>query len=136
MHAEREIWIGPVGPIPVYKEAPLPPGAAEGIARAQRLRTLDDHLVALRTDADHWTRREVVPRLAARGRDDERTVPALMAALLQDPSAAVRDAAAMALWSYADDERVADAFAHALGDGDADVRWSAAYGLVHGRRAD
>jgi HEAT repeat protein len=53
-----------------------------------------------------------------------------MDALGDDASPFVRDAAAMALWQNADDERVADAFAHALADEDEDVRWSAAHGLA------
>jgi HEAT repeat protein len=127
---EREIWIGPVGPIPISDEpTPRREAAIRGAKRAQKLVTIDEHLDALRSDPDEWMRCEVVPRLEARGREDGRTIPALVDALASDESAVVRDAVAMALAGHAGDERVADALAHALADEDADVRWSAAYGL-------
>ena len=128
---QRGIWIGPVGPIPVSDEqTPLQLVAEAGTVRAQKLTTVDEHLDALRSDPDEWTRCEVVARLEARGRDDARTVPALLDALANDSSAFVRDAAAMALCGHVEEDRVADALAHALADEDAEVRWSAAYGLA------
>ena len=128
---EQHAWIGPVGPIRVSdKPTPQRIAAATGAARAQKLITVDEHLDALLAEPDEWVRYEVVARLEARGRDDARTVPALVEALANDPSAAVRDAAAMALWEHVEDERVTDALSHALADADADVRWSAAYGLA------
>jgi HEAT repeat protein len=103
--------------------------AAAGAARAQKLITVDEHLDALRSERDEWVRYEIVPRLEARGREDARTVPALLDLLANDPSAVVRDAAAMALVGHLEREGVADGLTHALADEDADVRWSAAYGL-------
>jgi HEAT repeat protein len=127
---EDSIWIGPVGPIHVSdKPTPRRVAAAAGAARAQKLVTIGEHLDALRREPDEWVRYEVVPRLEARGRDDARTVPALVDALANDPSAAVRDAAAMALVGHVGEEGVTDALTHALMDDDEDVRWSAAYGL-------
>ena len=127
---ESKGWIGPVGPINISdKPTPRRIAAAAGAARAQKLVTIDEHLDALRTEPDEWVRYEVVPRLEARGRNDVRTVPALVEALANDPSAAVRDAAGMALADHVEEEGVADALAHALTDEDPDVRWSAAYGL-------
>jgi HEAT repeat protein len=133
-HDRRDIWIGPVGPIPVSDEKTPPRLAAEaGAVRAQKLTTVDEHLDALRSDPDEWTRCEVVARLEARGRDDARTVPALVDALANDLSAFVRDAAAMALGGFVEDDRIADALAGALADEDAEVRWSAAYELARRR---
>jgi HEAT repeat protein len=133
-HDRRDIWIGPVGPIPVSEEkTPRRLAAEAGAVRAQKLTTVDEHLDALRSDPDEWTRCEVVARLEARGRDDARTVPALMDALANDSSAFVRDAAAMALCGHVEEDRVADALAHAIADEDAEVRWSAAYGLARRR---
>lgn len=130
---EDSLWIGPVGPINVSdKPTPRRIAAAAGAARAQKLLTIDEHLDVLRAEPDEWVRYEVVPRLEARGRDDARTVPALIDALANDPSAAVRDAAAMALVGHVDKEGVPDALTHALADEDPDVRWSAAYALSQG----
>jgi HEAT repeat protein len=127
---EDSLWIGPVGPIHVSdKPTPRRIAADAGAARAQKLITVEEHLDALRSEPDVWVRYEVVPRLEARGRDDTRTVPALIDALGTDTSAAVRDAAAMALVGHIEQEGVANALTHALADEDADVRWSAAYGL-------
>jgi HEAT repeat protein len=133
-HDRRDIWIGPVGPIPVSEEkTPRRLAAEAGAVRAQTLTTVDEHLDALRSDPDEWTRCELVARLEARGRDDARTVPALVDALADDSSAFVRDAAAMALCGHVEEDRVGDALAHALADEDAEVRSSAAYGLARRR---
>ena len=107
---DESLWIGPVGPIHVSdKPTPRRIAAAAGAARAQKLITIDEHLDALRSESDEWVRYEVVSRLEARGRDDARTVPALLNALASDPSAAVRDAAAMALVGHVEQDGVADA---------------------------
>jgi HEAT repeat protein len=128
--SEDALWIGPVGPIHVSdKPTPRRIAAAAGAVRAQKLTTIDEHLEALCAEPDEWVRYEVVPRLEARGRGDARTIPALVDALANDPSAAVRDAAAMALVGHSEEDGVADALTRALTDEDADVRWSAAYGL-------
>jgi HEAT repeat protein len=127
---EKHGWIGPIGPIEITDELTARRQAATaGAERAQKLITVDEHLAALRSEPDAWTRLEIVPRLEARGRDDSRTIPALITALGSDPSELVRNQAAMALVPHCDDERVREAFAHALTDADADVRWSAAFGL-------
>jgi HEAT repeat protein len=134
MVGEDSIWIGPVGPIRVSdKPNARRVAATAGAAQAQKLVTVDEHLEALRQEPNEWVRYEIVPRLEARGRDDARTVPALIDALANDPSAAVRDAAAMALVGHVEEEGVTDALTHALMDEDEGVRWSAAYGLSQRR---
>ena len=116
---EPEIRIGPVGPIQITDEmTPERIAASAGMVRAQKLRTVDEHINALRSDDDEWVRCEVVPRLAARGKvADPRSVRALIDTLTSDPSAMVCDAAAMALalWDGVDEEHVADVFSPCTG---------------------
>lgn len=129
-----EIWIGDVGPIPVHYEDD--PRLAEDCAAwstaragAQALHSADELLGGIR-DADWRVRHETVDRLVARAGDDPQTLPALFTVLQGDPQWQVRDAVAMAIERFGDDERVVIALHRALEDDHDDVRWSARFSLT------
>ncbi len=130
------ISVGPIEGIPIIEDDdPRFEGerAAWSAARkrAQAMHTPDE-LIAGMSDADWRVRHEVVDRLAARGKDDPRTVPTLLRAVAEDPAWEVRASAVMAV-GWFDDERVAEALRAAMSDPHADVRWSAEFKL--GRRS-
>jgi len=128
-----EIWIGPIGPIPVhYADDPrLEAERAEwqraaGIADA--LTTPDELLVGL-TD-DNWrVRLWVIDRVVARAGKDPQVISALIERLRIDPVWQVRDRAAVALVELPCDQRIIDALIAAGSDESEDVRESAAYAL-------
>jgi hypothetical protein len=128
------IQIGPIGPIPVFHdddprqdEDRRAWSAAK--ARAQTLHTVDELLAGL-NDPDWRVRHEVIPRLIAKGRDDQRTVPTLLQTLAGDKVWQVRDIVAMSLHAF-ERELVTASLRRAMGgDESSDVRWSARYSLL------
>jgi hypothetical protein len=127
-----EIWIGPVGPIRVWDENDpefIAERAAwhEPRARAQAMMTVEEHLTGL-GDSNWRCRHEVIDRLVARGKDDRRTLPALLNVLTTDPAWQVRDAVAMTLHEFPPAD-VEAALRKAENDAHPDVRWSAQYSL-------
>ena len=128
-----EIYIGPVGPIPVhYDDDPrlIDERAAWSAAAkvAQSLITADE-LIGGMSHVDWRVRHDVVPRLVARAGDDSRTIPTLIAAIDSDPAWEVRDAAVMAL-RWPEDGRVMAVLERALDDSQPEVRWSASFKLA------
>lgn len=128
-----QMWIGPVGPIRIWDEND-PEFIAEQAAwhapraRAQAMVTVDEHLAGL-ADPDWRCRHEVIDRLVARGKDDPRTLLALLKVLRTDSAWQVRDAATMRL----DEFPLADveaALREAEKDAHPDVRWSARFVLT------
>ena len=127
-----EVYIGPVGPIPVhYDDDPrrVDERAAWSVAAkiAQSLITTDE-LIDGMSHADWRVRHDVVDRLVARAGDDNRTIPTLVTAIDSDPAWEVRDAAMMAL-RWPEDDRVIGVLKRALSDSHPEVRWSASYKL-------
>jgi len=95
--------------------------------KAQALHTTDDLLSGLR-DHDWRVRHESVDRLVARGKDDPRTLPSLVAVGLSDKAWQVRDAAVMRLTDFRSGDAVA-ALRQAQHDEHSEVRESATYCL-------
>lgn len=128
-----EIWIGPVGPIRIRDEND-PEFIAEQAAwhkarlRAYAMLTVEDHLAGLK-DPDWRCRQEVIDRLVARGREDPRTLPALLNTLKSDDAWQVRGNIAMKLLEFPA-ERVETALRQAKNDPHPEVRWSARYSLT------
>ena len=127
-----QIWIGPVGPIRIWDENDpefIAERAAwhEPRARAQAMVTVEEHLAGL-ADPDWRCRHEVIDRLVARGKDDSRTLPALLIVLTTDPAWQVRDAVVMTLYTFPQAD-VEAALRKAENDAHPDVRWSARYSL-------
>jgi hypothetical protein len=79
-------------------------------------------------DHDWPVRHESVDRLVARGKDDRRTLPALIAAGLSDKPWQVRDAAVMRLIDFRSTDSIA-ALRQARHDHHPEVRESATYCL-------
>jgi HEAT repeat protein len=127
-----EVYMGPVGPIPVHYDDDLrladERAAWSNAAKiAQSLITADELIGGMRHS--NWrVRHDVVDRLVARAGDDDRAIPTLIAAIDSDPAWEVRDAAVMAL-RWPDDDRVRAVLERALDDGHPEVRWSASYKL-------
>ena len=99
-----EIWVGPVGPIPVHYDGDprrIDDQAAwsKAAGRAQAMHSADELLQGL-VDPDWRVRHEVVDRLIARAREDHRTLPALLKALAEDPAWQVRDAVAIRMSDF------------------------------------
>jgi HEAT repeat protein len=88
------------------------------------MHSADDLLQGLH-DTDWMVRFEVVDRLIARAREDERTLTALIAAA-NDSVPAVREVVVMRLHNF-DDERALIAIRRAMSDDDPDVRWAAEF---------
>jgi hypothetical protein len=129
-----EIWIGPVGPIPVhYDDDPrlVDDQAAwsEARARAQAMHSPDELLEGL-VDPDWRVRHEVVDRLIARARarEDHRTLPALLKALAEDPAWQVRDAVAIRMSGF-EPHVVLPSLLAACGDNHPEVRWSVEFAI-------
>jgi HEAT repeat protein len=95
-------------------------------AKAQAMHTTDALLDGLRDD-DWMVRYEVVDRLTAHGKNDPRTLPALLEAA-SDVEPAVRDAVVMRLCEFSDPEAFAG-IKHARNDPDEDVRSSAEHAI-------
>jgi HEAT repeats len=128
-----QIWIGPVGPIRIRDENDpefIAERAAwhEPRARAQAMVTVEEHLVGL-ADPDWRCRHEVIDRLVARGKNDARTLPALLKALSTDSAWQVRDMVAMTLHQFPPAD-VEPALRQAGKDPHPDVQWSARYSLA------
>jgi HEAT repeat protein len=92
------------------------------------MHTPEQLLVGL-VDDDWRVRHQVVDRLAVRAEADDRIVPALVAALRDDPAWKVRDAVAMRLHEF-DSDQVIDALRRALHDSHPEVRSSASFSLA------
>jgi HEAT repeat protein len=126
------IDIGPIKGIPVFHDDDprLEGDRARWSAAArlaQAMHSVDDLLAGL--GHDEWrVRQECVPRLAARGKADTRTVPALLTAVIADEVWQVRDTAVMALLDFNCPEAKV-MLRLALDDVHPDVRWSAEYVL-------
>jgi HEAT repeat protein len=128
-----EVYIGPVGPIPVhYDDDPRLVDERAAWSRAakvaQSLITADE-LIGGMSHADWRVRHDVVDRLVARAGDDARTIPTLITAIDSDPAWEVRDAAVMAI-RWPEDDRVMAVLEQALDDSHPEVRWSASYKLA------
>lgn len=129
-----EIWVGPVGPIPVYYEddprlAPERAKWHDANLRSQAMLTPSE-LIAGLEDEDWRVRVGAVDRLVARAGDDERTVPSLIEHLLKDPDWQVRDTVALALKAFPGDGRVLKALRIASADENEEVRWSVGFALA------
>lgn len=127
-----EIWIGPVGPIPVHYDddprlADDRAAWSQATARAQAMHSADELLAGM-VEGDWRVRHEVVDRLVARAAGDGRTVPALLRALAGDPAWQVRDKVAMRMTDFSDD-RVLRALLAARDDPHSEVQWSVQYAL-------
>jgi hypothetical protein len=99
-----EFWIGEVGPIPIqYDDDPRLAedrhAWSKATARAQAMHSADELLAGL-VDPDWRVRYEVVDRLIAIARDDRRTLPALLKALVHDAAWQVRDAVALRMSDF------------------------------------
>jgi HEAT repeat protein len=99
-----EIWIGPVGPIPIFHQDDprfVDERAAWSIAnkKSQAMHSADELIDGL-TDPDWRVRFGVVDRLIARARDDDRTLPALLRTAEMDPAWQVRSAVAVRLHEF------------------------------------
>ena len=92
--------------------------------KAQAMHSPDELLQGL-SDGDWMVRFEVVDRLIAHAREDQRTVPALIAAA-NDSISAVREAVVMRLHVF-NDEQAKAAIRQAMSDDDPDVRVAALY---------
>jgi HEAT repeat protein len=125
-----ELWIGPVGPIPV-SDVVTPERQAwiEAGRIAQAAHSLNDLARLVASHPDYRVRYEAIPRLKARFRDERLTLDVLAAAS-REPEAAVRDAAVMALGDLHSKE-AADHVADRLTDQDFEVRLTAAQTLAH-----
>jgi HEAT repeat protein len=125
-----EIWIGPIGPIPIIDEDDprfVEERAAQSTAnrKAQALHSADELLEGVR-DKDWRVRHESVDRLVARWSKDARTVDALIELASADPAWQVRSKAMMRLDEF-DLERVEPTLQAGLDDPHEDVRWSARF---------
>jgi HEAT repeat protein len=125
-----EIWIGPIGPIPIIDEDDprfAEERAAQSAAnkKAQTLHSADELLAGVR-DGDWRVRYESVDRLVARWSEDARTVDALIEMASADPTWQVRSKAMMRLDEF-DPTRVESILRRGLGDSNEDVRWSARF---------
>jgi HEAT repeat protein len=126
------LWIGLVGPIPVFPNDDFRLDAdkaarAAAAATADAMRSADELLAGLRHQ-DEDVRWRVVDRLVARARDDARTGPASISALRDDASWKVRDKVAITMSSFREAEFCA-ALVQALSDQNKDVRWAASFAL-------
>ena len=126
------IWIGPVGPIPVFHDDDprLQVDREEGrrfAAIVDAMHSADELLAGLRHPEDE-VRWRVIDRLLARAGNDPRTVPAMIEALRADPSWKVRDTIAMRFAGLTD-PRIIVALRRAMNDDHEEVRWSARYAL-------
>lgn len=129
-----ELWIGPVGPIPVVADDDEISRQREQFAEVvDALHTADELLSGL-DDPRGDVRWRTIDRLVARAGRDPRTVPRLIRALAEDPDWRVRDAVAMRLFEF-EDARIQPALEAALTDEHEDVRWSAQYGLFQSGRS-
>ena len=128
------IWIDHVGSIPVhYDDDPRfeveKAARSEGIRQAQAMHTADDLLAGM--VADDWhVRIEVIDRLIARAKEDDRTVPVLLQALRADAVPDVRLGVALGLAWFEGDVRVVAGLREALSDPDEDVRDCARQSLI------
>jgi len=134
-----EIWIGPVGPIPVhYVDDPrLERDRAawrNAAAVADGLVTADELLSGL-GNGDWRVRLWVIDRIVARASSDERVVPELIEHLKEDPAWQVRDRIAGALAEFPAEQRVIEALVIAEADEHDEVRQSSAYALEQIRGA-
>lgn len=128
------IDIGPIDSIPVFDEDDPRLDHdrqlwAAARTKAQAMHTADELLRALQADPDWRVRHEVVDRLIARGRDDERALRALIRSVRADAAWQVRDAVAMRLHEF-DPRRVVPALISATSDTHPEVRSSARYSLA------
>lgn len=125
-----EIWIGPIGPIPIIDEDDPrfeEERAAQSAAnkKAQTLHSADELLEGVR-DEDWRVRHESVDRLVARWSADPRTVDAPIELAGADPAWQVRSKAIMRLDEF-DPETVEPTLKGGLDDPHEDVRWSARF---------
>lgn len=120
----------PAEPTPAASAASQPnfgPGLTWLVHRATHQ---DDDVFADLADSDAIVRTEAAVTIGLEELGDSRAVPALLNRLEFDPSANVRERAALALGRAADRSEVRDAFrAAAAQDEDVQVRWAARYGL-------
>jgi HEAT repeat protein len=122
------IWIGPIGPIPVGREDDphrRPAMAASRIAQAAI--ECEDLVAVVLNNPDSLVRLEAVPRLKARFPDDPRAQEALTEAVA-DVDESVRCAAISAIADLSLPV-AGDLLAAALRDAEPDVRFFAALGL-------
>jgi HEAT repeat protein len=127
-----EIWIGPIGPIPIIDEDDPrfeAHRASWSVARrkAQALHSAEELLEGI-TDVDWRVRHESMPRLVARWKDDPRTLDAILHAADGDNSWQVRAAAVMTLTEF-EPQAVESTLRVGLEDEHEDVRWSARFML-------
>jgi HEAT repeat protein len=123
-----DIWIGPIGPIPIVREDGPQRLAAKAASRiAQAAIECDDLIALIRDHPDPLVRMEAVPRLKARFPSDSRAQDAWINAVT-DADEAVRCAAISAIADLAL-PLAGDLLGVALQDVDPDVRFFAALGL-------
>jgi HEAT repeat protein len=126
------IDVGPVKGIPIhYDDDPRLEGDRQAWSaarrKAQAMQTTEALLEGL-DDGDWRVRHEVVDRLVVWGRNDVRTLAALMRVAIGDAAWQVRDAAVMTLSEF-DPELVAPTLRAATHDPQPDVRQSATFAL-------
>jgi HEAT repeat protein len=125
--------IGPVRGIPIHYDDDPRLDADRALwsaanKKAQVMHSADELLHGL-GDEDWRVRHQVIDRLAARGKDDPRTIEALARTLRDDPQWEVRDAAALAIHWFRTPLAV-EALRQALTDPHEEVRQSAEHGLA------
>jgi len=123
-----EVWIGPIGPIPVRSDEDGLFASRRGALRVAQAATTCDELVALvRNHPNPLVRMEAVPRLKARFPDSEVARSTLERAV-SDRDDGVRCEAIGAVADLAF-PGAGDLLAAALNDPEPDVRYFAAIGL-------
>ena|SRR6266568_7518373 len=125
---DAQLWIGPIGPIPVIADGDPRRDASRKASRIAQAATTCDELVALvQANPDPLVRMEAVPRLKARFPTSDASRAALVGAL-RDPDDGVRCEAICAVADLAV-PGAGDLIAAALNDREADVRFFAAIAL-------
>jgi len=123
-----EIWIGPIGPIPVRPDGDQALASRRGALRVAQAATTCDELVALvRNHPNPLVRMEAVPRLKARFPDSD-IARSTLASAVSDRDDGVRCEAISAVADLALPD-AGDLLAAALNDPEPDVRYFAAIGL-------
>jgi len=129
-----EIWIGEIGPIPIFHNDDF--RLEEHRARLRQAAAVADALHSAdelahgMSHPDELVRIRVVPRLIARGGGTDQAILTLTSALANDPSAGVRDIVATGLGGLPFEARINAALQRAVEDEDEEVRSAARTSLL------